>query len=148
MGHTVSVKDIARQVKNATVPIVTATKLDCESCIKSKFSCRFKDALTETDRIGVIHTDTDDKINVPLADGHKYFLTVIGEYSRYTYICHLQSRADATDELLKFIKRFEKRSGHVARVACTDSKTKFKRALTVLDSQGVETSNTTVYNPS
>lgn len=86
----------------------------------------------DPNEIGVIHTDTKGNINLPSVDRHKYFLAAIDKSSHYKYIFPLQSKADATDELLKFIKRFEKQSGHVVRAVHTDGRTELNRVITIL----------------
>lgn len=109
--------------------MLNCIKLDGKSCIKSKFCSGFNSSLTDTARIDMIDTDTDGKVYVPSVDGHKYSLSLVEEFSRYTYVCPLQSKSNVPDELQKFSKRFKKQSGDVFQAFHTDGGAEFNWSL-------------------
>lgn len=147
LGHTLSHSEISKQVKDGVLPVSSCRNIECENCAKGKYRRQFKGSLTNSSYIGILHTDTKGKVKVPSVDGHLYFLTIVEEFTRYVHVSPLYHKSEASEELLRFIKRFEKQSGHIIRAVHTDGGTEFNKALSFLDEQGVDTSITTAYTP-
>lgn len=57
----------------------------------------------------------------------------------------LRSKADASYELLKFVRQFEQQTGHLVRVLHTDGGREFLRATGDLKDKGVHVHKTTPY---
>lgn len=147
LGHALPKADVSSHINNKSLPHGSCTSVDCEPCAKGKFRRSFPGSLTKARRIGRLHVDTKGKVNVESADGHRYFLTVVEEYSRFTKAFPLRSKSEASDTLLRYIKRFEKQSGYTIAAVHADGGSEFTRAFEALDRDGVETSTTTTYTP-
>lgn len=85
------------------------------------------------------------KVDVESNDGHRYFLNVVDECSRFIYVCSLRSKSKASESLLAFGCRFEKQSRHSDYAIHTNGGTEFTRALDRLDKNGVDVSIATLF---
>ena len=72
-------------------------------------------------------------------------MTIVDEHSRFINVCPLRSKADASGELMKFVRYFERQTGHLVKVLHTDGGTEFNRAIADLEDRGVEIHPTTPY---
>lgn len=147
LGHAKSVQAIKNLVRNGELPHVACHTSDCDVCAKGKFRREFKGSLTSETEVGRLHVDTKGKVDTTSVNGHKYFLTIIDEYSRYAQTYPMKSKGEASQLLLNFIRKLEKQSGHTVKKVHTDNGTEITRALDYLDKQGVEVTTTTPYTP-
>lgn len=147
LGHVTSVENVRKLVKEGELPHVECSMPDCRSCAKGKYRNRFSGSLSNARKVGRLHVDTKGKVEEKSEGGHKYFLTIVEEYSRYTAVFPLRTKGEASDQLLQFIKWFEKQSGYVVTAVHTDGGSEFKRALFFLTAEGVDVSISTAYTP-
>jgi len=60
----------------------------------------------------MIHTDIWGPFSIPPIHGHKYFLTMVDDYSRHTWGFHMRSKSETKNLLLNFViyvkNQFEK----------------------------------------
>lgn len=147
MGHALPLQAVKGYLSKGLLPHVAQSNVDCEPCVHGKERRRFRGSLTSAARVGRLHCDTKGKVDTQSDEGHGYFLTVVDEFSRFTHVCPLRSKSEASDSLLSFIRRFEKQTGHTVTGVHTDGGTEFRRALDQLDTDGVDVSTTTPYTP-
>lgn len=147
LGHALPVKAVRRHVREGLLPHVVCKSTDCKVCLKGKFRRRFDGSLTDTDKFGSLHVDTKGKVDVTSVHGHNYFVTIVEEFSRFVAVRPIRSKSDAAEEVLRFVKYFEKQTGHPVRKIHTDGGTEFRRALDRLDADGVQISVTTAHTP-
>lgn len=147
LGHALSIAEVRRLVRSGQLPRPICSRSDCTSCTKGKFRKRFAGSLTKEVRIGRLHADVKGKIKTPTVDGQKYFVSIVDEASRYTFVKPMRKKGEASDVVLEFAKWFERQSGRSVFGFHTDGGGEFKKALRVLSAQGVDVSFTTGYTP-
>lgn len=147
LGHTMSLPYLRKSLKEGNLPYAECRLTDCKHCGKIKFRRRFTGSLTSATSIGRIHCDTKEMVNCIFDDGHKYFITIIEEFTRFVYACPVQSKAEASEILLRFVKRFEKQSVLTFKAVHTDNGTEFSRAITALTDNGLVVTTSTVDTP-
>lgn len=147
LGHSLPIKAVRRHVKDGILPHISCKVIDCEVCHSGKFKRRFGGSLTSAEEVGTIHVDTKGQLETESTRGHKYFVTMIEEYSRFVSVRPIKSKGEAASEVLKFIRFFEKQSGRVVKKVHTDGGTEFLRSLSELERQGVDISTTVPYTP-
>ena len=141
------VRAVKRQLKSGSLPPPKCQQTDCKVCARGKYRKRFDGSLTTEPRVGKLHADTKGKVDVMTTQGHRYFLTIVEEYSRFTHTCPLRTKGEASKALLHFVKCFEKQTGHTVRALHTDGGREFAKAHHTLKSQGLKTTYTTSYTP-
>lgn len=147
LGHAVAVRAVRSHIKKGLLPQPKCPDNTCEYCTRGKYRRKFDGTLTGITKVGRLHVDTKGKVEAESTDGHKYFLTVVEEYSRYTYVCPIRTKGETSDELLRFVKCFEKQSSHVIREVHADGGGEFKRAKRALEDKGVKFTLSTPYSP-
>ena len=147
LGHALPLRAVTRHVRDGLLPHVECASVDCESCAKGKFKRSFQGSLTSEDRIGALHVDTKGRIETESVNGHKYFLTIVEEHSRFLAVRPLRSKAEASAEVMKFTRYFERQTGRKVKRLHTDGGSEFKRAADDLQDMGVEVEYTTTYTP-
>lgn len=110
---------------------------DCQVCLNGKFGRRFDGSLTKSTRSGALHVDTRGTMEVDSVHGHKYFLTIVEQQSRYVAVRSIKSKAQAADDVWRFLKYLEKRSGYTVRTLHNDAGTEFRSVIDELKSEGV-----------
>lgn len=147
LGHALPVRTVKSQLKLGNLPPPKCSQEDCGECTIGKYRKRFSGTLTGMTKVGKLHVDTKGQVEESSVDGHRYFLTVVEEYSRYIYVCPMVTKGQASDQLLHFIKCFEKQSGHVIREVHADGGGESKRSKKWLEGQGVKCTLSTPYTP-
>ena len=145
LGHAMPVRAVIRHLKSGALPPPKCQQTDCRVCARGKYRKRFDGSLTTESRPGRLHADTKGQVDELSTQGHKYFLTVVDEYTRFTYTCPLRSKGEASEALLHYVKCFEKQTGHTVHALHTDGGGEFSKARKALKSQGVKTTHTTSY---
>lgn len=70
----------------------------------------FKNSTSHTQtKYVLLHFDIWGPISTQSVHGHKYFLTIIDEHSRFTWIICLKSKAEVATHVKTFITRIETR---------------------------------------
>ena len=69
------------------------------------------------------------------------------EFSRFTYVEPTTTKGEASQAVLRFVKRFERQTGHTVRSLHTDGGKEFHLAREKLREEGVYTTKTTAYTP-
>ena len=137
LGHTMPLVTVRKQLNDGLLPHAKCRKSYCEPCAKGKYRRRFRGSLTSTVRIGRLHCYTKGQVNFISDDGHKYLQTIVKEHLRLVSGCPMRSKSEASEIVLRFVKRFEKQSGYKVPAIRTDNGTEFSRAFTSLTDDGV-----------
>ncbi|WJZ90858.1 hypothetical protein VitviT2T_009975 [Vitis vinifera] len=67
-------------------------------CIKGKYTkVKKKGASRATELLECIHSDIWGPYSIPTINGHKYFLSFIDEFSRYSYVYLIREKSEALD---------------------------------------------------
>lgn len=69
-------------------------------CRKGKFRRQFKGSLTAQSEVDRSHVDTKVKVDVPSIKGHKFFLAIVKECSRYSSTFSMASKKGASELVL------------------------------------------------
>ena len=70
----------------------------CVECIKGKYTKVKKNgALRATELLECIHSDIWGPYSIPTINGHKYFISFIDDFSRYSYVYLIREKFEAID---------------------------------------------------
>ena len=70
----------------------------CVQCIKGKYTkVKKKGALRVTKLLECIHMDIQRPYPIPTISGHKYFISFIDDFSRYSYVHLIREKCEALD---------------------------------------------------
>ena len=139
LGHT-NYKDIqklekaSKGIKLAPSPIIkTAGRRACECCLAGKMKESFskKTDIRQTHRIRKLHADTSGILPISIR-GYRYFLLVICDATRATWIKLLKSKGmeDVLPAILDIKTQIEKETGDkIATVRCDNGKGEFGQAF-------------------
>lgn len=104
LGH------ISREVMERLIKDEILTSLDfsdftsCVECIKGKYTkVKKKGASMATELLECIHSDIWGPYSIPTINGHKYFISFIDDFSRYSYVYLIREKSEALDvfEIIK-----------------------------------------------
>jgi hypothetical protein len=71
----------------------------------------------------LIHVDIWGPLSIPTFEGYRYFLTIVDDYTRFTWIRLMKYKADVKVLLPSFINTFEKQFGvHLKRLQSDNGK--------------------------
>lgn len=99
--HTRPLVTVRKQLNDDLLRHAECQKMDFEPCAKGKHRCRFKGSLTSTARIGRLHCDTKGQVKCISDDGHKYFITIVDEYSCFAYACLIRTKYEESEIVLR-----------------------------------------------
>lgn len=68
-------------IKDGYLPKALYKSLECERCKKGKYHRKLSGSLKNIDRTRHIHVDTKGKIDVESVASHRYFLTIVEDFS-------------------------------------------------------------------
>lgn len=147
LGHSVLKLSIRRLIQSQALPHVVCRHIDCEERAKGKFRRRLSGSISSASTVGTLYVDTKGALETDSVQGHKYFVTIIEEVSRFVAVRPIKSKSDAAPAVFRFVRFFEKQSGCTVKKIHADGGTEFRRALSELEDEGVEISITTAYTP-
>lgn len=104
-------KPVHRLAKDGLLPCVTCTSIDSVAYLKGGQRRRLDDSPTNYAEINSLHVDTRMKLQVPIAEGRKYWFAMVEEYSCFLRVQTVSSRAEASEVLRRFLKFFANRIG-------------------------------------
>ena len=147
LGHLGSSMDIKRLMDAGILTPVQPGGNNCDPCSKGKFRRFFRGSLTKANAPGYIHADVVGRINPKSHDGYEYFLTIIDEQSRFLDVPLLECKGEASQCLIKFMKRFERQTDVRMKSLHTDGGSEFFRAQKLFAAEGVDVTTSTPYTP-
>lgn len=130
---------VRHQITDRLLPQAKFSTIGIECCAKVKFGQNFSELLKNAPAVGILHCDTKCNIEVEPVDGHKYFLTVVEEYSRHVAVFSLYTKDEASDVLLTYVKEIEQKNRTDIIALHTDVRKKISRALAALEKERVDT---------
>ena len=145
LGHLLTLDATKRHLRDGILPKPVTATTGCNVCVKSKFRKRYAGSLTNANTLGHLHADIKGKIEVPSTTGQNYFLTIVDGFSRFTYVEPTTTKGEASQAVLRFVKRFERQTGHTVRSLHTDGGKEFHLAREKLREECVYTTKTTAY---
>ncbi|GJS69807.1 retrovirus-related pol polyprotein from transposon TNT 1-94 [Tanacetum coccineum] len=80
---------------------------------------------TNQEKLYLLHIDLCGPMHVTSVNGKKYILVIIDDYSRFTWVKCLQSKDEALDFIIKFLKMIQVRLKAPIRQIRTDNGTEF-----------------------
>lgn len=97
----------------------------------------------------LLHLDIWGPYHTPTFDGNKFFLTVVDDYSRVTWICLLKFKSDMVNVLRNFLKMIKTQFQAVVQVVMTDNGSEFVNTAFVelLSAMGILHQRSCVYTP-
>lgn len=119
----------------------------CEPCLKGKFRRLYGGSWTKKNSPGHLHADIVGKIKPQSYHGHRYFMTVVDERTRYTHVTLLKKKSEASDELIQFMKWFERQTGEIFKSLHRDGRSEFFQAQRKFELIGIEVETSTAYTP-
>ena len=70
----------------------------CVECIKGKYTkVKKKGASRATELLECIHSDIRGPYSIPTINGHKYFISFIDDFSRYSYVYLIREKSETLD---------------------------------------------------
>lgn len=106
-------------LKLMNLPFNTKT---CAACMKNKSTRLPFKMITkpQSNAIGqLIHTDVAGPMKVPTIDGHRYYQTIIDDYSHFTQTYLMHQKSEAADNIVKYVKEIERQKGiKIQRIRC------------------------------
>ena len=103
----------------------------CSTCEKVKQTIanfKSKQISSVSSLLQLLHMDLFGPINVQSHAGKKYTLTIIDEYSSYTWVFFLRSKGDPPDEIISFVKKMEVLNKLTVHSIRSDHGTEFKNS--------------------
>ena len=98
LGH------ISREMMKCLIKDEILTSFDfsdftsCVECIKEKYTIVKKNgALRAIELLECIHSDIWGPYSIPTINGHKYFISFIDDFSRYSYVYLIHEKSEALD---------------------------------------------------
>ncbi|KAJ9556551.1 hypothetical protein OSB04_011165 [Centaurea solstitialis] len=124
----------------------------CSACEKGKQTrtCfKSKQIFSVSSPLQLLHMDLFGPVNVQSIAGKKYTLVIVDEYSRYTWVFFLQSKSDAPEEIILFVRKMEKLNNLTVRSIRSDHGTEFKNSTleTFFDQKGISQNFSSVRTP-
>ena len=98
LGH-ISREMMERLIKNEIMTSLDFSYfISCVECIKGKYTkVKKKGASRATELLECIHSDIWGPYSIPTINGHKYFISFIDDFSRYSYVYLIREKSEALD---------------------------------------------------
>jgi len=121
----------------------------CEPCIKAKQVKVYNRQAPEraTRPLQRLYIDIWGKYHIADVNGHVYFLTVTCDNTRMKWVKLGDSRASLRDEVIPFIRRIERLTGHKVAIIRMDNAKEFILLATNLKEMGIGAEFTVTYSP-
>lgn len=91
----------------------------CPSAKQTRFSFPLN-SIKSTSCIDIVHMDIWGPYKIPIVDGHKYFLTIVDDYTRTTWIYLLKLKSNACFTIKYFLSYVKTQFDKTVKVCRTD----------------------------
>ena len=120
MGH-ISKERVERLISYGILPHLDFDDLEiCVDCVKGKLTKTKKKGATRSENLlEIVHTDISGPYFTTLC-GKKYFITFIGDFSRYGYVYLIKEKANALEMFKVFRIEVEKQLRKVIKIVRFD----------------------------
>lgn len=133
-------------------PEINIPEKKCITCIKAKHSRKpFNKAGGERSKkiLDLIHTDVCGPMPVQSLGGHKYFITMIDDYSRKCFLYPLKSKSEAFEKFKIFTLMIENQTTRKIKAVRSDNGGEYvnKKFRQFCDERGIIQQTTIPYTP-
>lgn len=124
----------------------------CITCIKAKHSRKpFKKQKLQNSRkvLDLVHTDLCGPMPIPSLGGHKYFMTIIDDFSRKIFLYPLKNKSEAFEKFEDFFNLIENQMGKKVRAIRSDNGKEYinKHFRLFCEDKGIIQQKTVPYTP-
>lgn len=95
----------------------------------------------------LLHCDVWGPHKVPSHSGARFFLTIVDDFTRCTWVFFMKQKSETPELLIKFIQFAKTQFNTSVKIIRTDNGTEFQPLQNFLLNQGIELQNTCVYTP-
>lgn len=148
LGH---ISKIGLQATSKNFPFITCNNgnVPCDSCDFAKqrklpFSNSISQSIVP---FNILHADLWGPFSTISTLGHKYFLTLVDDYSRHTWVVFLKTKDQTKQSLINFIAYIENQFHTTLKCLRTDNGTEFIAMTSFLLSKGITHQRTCVETP-
>lgn len=152
LGH-LNKRDLI-QMKNGVIGVNftdSMAKDGCIACYKGKQSVKpfGKNGSRANGLLEIIHGDLAGPMDCATIGGCKYFLILVDDYSRRTFVYLLKHKSETFDKFCIFSKLVENQTGKKIRVFRSDNGTEFcsNKFKAYLESKGIQHQTSIPYTP-
>ena len=123
----------------------------CTSCIQGKTQA-LPHPLTNnraTKVLEIIHMDLKGPLHTRTTKGHRYWLTLVDDYSRYSWVIPLQEKSQVPSRLQEWTQQVENLFDHTVKQYHSDNGSEFlnQRLKTFTLMKGIKHTTSTPYSP-
>ena len=148
MGRQGSVKGMDIKDTNGSLPMKPH---ECPACVQGKMQrTPFGDSEHRAkEKLEEVHCDLAGKMHITSKQGSNYALVIIDDYSRYTWVFGLKSKADVATQFRAWMAMAERQSSHQLKSLRTDKGGEFHPLtfLNELTDLGVIKKDTEAFSP-
>lgn len=147
LGHVFSAGSIQRHITNGTLPSVRPQTSDCTACLKAKYRKAYIGSLTEATTVEHLRADVKGIVKTRSACDASFFVAIVKVYSRFFRATPIGNKSEVSDQVLAFVRWFERRSGQPIRSFHSDGGKEFLQARNELKSNGFDVKESAPYAP-
>lgn len=124
----------------------------CECCIECKMARPPFPSVAEktsTAVLDIIHSDVCGPMEVTTPGGCRYYMTLIDDYSRYTFVYFLKHKSEVENKIREFVKLVQNQFGRKPRIIRSDQGGEYssKELRKFYTNEGIKVEYTTAYSP-
>lgn len=124
----------------------------CESCLQGKSSRKpfpKKAERKSKDIMDLIHTDVCGPSESTTPSGNRYFMTIIDDFSRYTFVCMLKEKSEVAGKIKEFVEFAKTQFGRKPKKVRSDQGGEYSSAdlKKFYRDQGIKVEYTAAYSP-
>ena len=139
-------------IRTSTAQFKAATTdANCKACILGKqHRLPFPTSTSATQApLELLHTDLCGPMPVPSAGGNLYFITILDDCTKISFVTPLRRKSDAAPCIIETITMLERQSGHAVKRVRSDNGGEFSNSTlgTFYTSKGIRAEFTVPYSP-
>lgn len=95
----------------------------CETCLEGKLSrLKFPKVSERKSKniLDLVHSDVCGPMPVKTPSGNRYFVTLIDDYSRYTTVSLIKTKAEVPDKIIDFVNLMRNQFGRIPKILRSD----------------------------
>uniref|UniRef100_A0AAG5DHX2 Uncharacterized protein n=1 Tax=Anopheles atroparvus TaxID=41427 RepID=A0AAG5DHX2_ANOAO len=124
----------------------------CECCIECKMARPpFPSVAEKTSKevLDIIHSDVCGPMEVTTLGGCRYYMTLIDDYSRYTFVYFLKHKSEVESKIREYVKLVQNQFGRKPRIIRSDQGGEYssKELRKFYVNEGIKVEYTTAYSP-
>lgn len=129
-----------------------SSNITCETCLQGKMTrlpFPKKAKIKSKAVLDLVHSDLCGPMNTVTPGGHRYFLTLIDDFSRYTTLYFLHKKSETVEAIKDFVRCMKTRFGKPPKMIRSDQGGEYRATELVrfLKDEGILQQFTTAYTP-